>query len=78
MSADPYIIMNKIRKCTESGIHIKTKNNLRTDAVIKFNWIEKNHEDGIWLEGNENFSIVAKNHHINNNRRAGVKASDLA
>ena len=55
-----------------------TKNNLRSDAVIKFNWIEKNHEDGIWLEGNENFSIVAKNHHICSNRKAGIKASEMA
>lgn len=44
-------MMNTIRKCQECGIHVITKNNLRSDAVIKYNWIEKNMEDGIVLEG---------------------------
>ena len=44
--------MNKIRKCKGVGVHILTKNNLRSDAIIRYNWIEKNLEDGIafqWL-----------------------------
>jgi hypothetical protein len=43
--------MNKIRRSDTFGIHILTKNGLRADASIKFNWIEKNIEDGIVLEG---------------------------
>jgi len=43
--------MNKIIKSSEYGIHILTKNGLRSDAVIKYNWVEKNQEDGIFLEG---------------------------
>mgnify|MGYP003339836304 CR=1 FL=1 len=39
--------MNKIRKNQENGVHILTKNNLRADAVIRYNWIEKNLEDSI-------------------------------
>lgn len=70
--------MNKIRKNQENGVHILTKNNLRADAVIRYNWIEKNLEDGICCEGEENFTRIEKNHHICNNRKAGVKASDSA
>ncbi len=50
-SADPVIIMNKLRCNTAHGIHISAKNSLRSDAVVKYNWVEKNHEDGIHLEG---------------------------
>jgi len=57
-------MMNTIRKCQSCGIQIKTKNNLRSDAVIKYNWVEKNMEEGIVLEGNENYTRVEKNHHI--------------
>ena len=56
--------MNKIRKCHEAGIHVVTKNGLRSDALIKYNWVEKNHGDGILLEGDQNWSRVEKNHHI--------------
>lgn len=78
ISADPYIMMNRIHKNMEYGVYIQTKNNLRSDAVIKYNWIEKNLEDGIALEGDQNFSRVEKNHHICNNRKAGIRAGDLA
>jgi len=57
-------MMNTIRKCQSCGIQIITKNNLRSDAVIKYNWVEKNVEEGIVLEGNENYTRVEKNHHI--------------
>jgi len=76
ISADPYIIFNKITKNSEFGVHILTKNALRADAIIKFNWIEKNLEDGIHLEGHENYTRVEKNHHICNNRKAGIKVSE--
>lgn len=55
-----------------------TKNELRADAVIKFNRIEKNLENGIILEGNQNFSIVDKNYYIKQNRKAGIKIMDKA
>jgi hypothetical protein len=35
-------------------------------------------EDGIVLEGDQNFTRVEKNHHICNNRKAGIKTSDCA
>ena len=71
-------MMNQIRKCREHGIQVITKNNLRSDAVIRYNWVEKNLEDGISIEGEENYSRVEKNHHVCMNRKAGVKASDGA
>jgi len=78
ISSDPYIIMNKIRRSDTCGIHILTKNGLRSDAVIKYNWVEKNMEDGIQLEGDQNFSRVEKNYHISSNRKAGIRASEQA
>jgi F-box protein 11 len=70
--------MNKVNKCQESGIHIIAKNTLRSDAVVKYNWVEKNLEDGIHIEGDQNYTRVEKNHHICNNRKSGIKASDRA
>lgn len=78
ISADPVISMNKIRKNMESGISILTKNGLRSDAVVKYNWVEKNFGDGIVLSGDQNFTRVEKNHHICQNRKAGVKTQDMA
>jgi F-box protein 11 len=78
VSSDPYIMMNKISKNREFGIHIYTKNNLRSDAIIRYNWVEKNLEDGIALEGEENYTKVEKNHHICHNRKAGIRSSDYA
>ena len=43
--------MNKCTKNLEHGIHIIAKNTLRSDAVVKYNWVEKNLEDGIHIEG---------------------------
>jgi hypothetical protein len=77
-SSDPNIFMNKVRKNKENGIHTLTKHNLRCDAVIKYNWIEKNLENGISVVGTENFTLVEKNHHITQNRKAGIKASEGA
>ena len=71
-------MFNKIRKNECNGIHILTKNNLRADAVIRYNYVEKNLEDGICCEGEENFTRIEKNHHICNNRKSGIKASDAA
>ena len=56
--------MNMIRKNTNNGIHIITKNGLRSDAVVRYNWVEKNLEDGIAVEGEENYARIEKNHHI--------------
>ena len=67
ISADPDIMMNKVRKNKEFGIHILTKNNLRSDALIRYNWVEKNLEDGIACEGEENYTRIEKNHHISHN-----------
>lgn len=78
ISADPDIFMNKIKKNKENGIHILTKNGLRSDACIRYNWVEKNLEDGIAIEGEQNFSRIEKNHHICSNRKAGIRASDQA
>jgi|TARA_B110001450_G_C17576367_1_gene463005 hypothetical protein len=64
VSGDPDIFMNMIRKNKENGIHIITKNGLRSDAVVRYNWVEKNLEDGIAVEGEENYARIEKNHHI--------------
>lgn len=77
-SADPNIMMNNIKKNKEHGILIMTKNSLRSDALIRYNWIEKNLEDGISIEGEENYTRIEKNHHICQNRKAGIRASDGA
>jgi len=78
LSSDPYIFMNNISKSQENGILIKTKNLLRSDALIKYNTVEKNLEYGIVLEGAENYTRVEKNHHINANRKAGIRISEQA
>ena len=78
ISADPIINMNKIRRNLESGIHIIAKNGLRSDAILKYNWVEKNLGDGIFLEGDQNYTRVEKNHHIDSNRKSGIKASNFA
>jgi len=73
VSADPLINMNKVMKSSECGIHVLTKNSLQAEAIIKYNWVEKNFGEGIILEGDQNFSRVEKNHHISYNKKAGVK-----
>ena len=70
--------MNKIAQCQESGIRVLTKNELRSDALIKFNCVEKNLENGIIIEGKENYTRVDKNYFIQANRKAGVKIMDSA
>lgn len=40
ISADPFIILNKIKQNYENGITIKAKNELRCDGLVKFNNIE--------------------------------------
>ena len=70
--------MNKIRKNKENGILITTKNGLRSDAIVRYNWVEKNLEDGIGVEGEENYARIEKNHHISQNRKAGIRACDNA
>ena len=57
-------MFNKIRKNECNGVHILTKNNLRSDAIIRYNYIEKNLEDGINCEGEENFTITKE--HLEN------------
>lgn len=71
-------MMNKIRKNRENGIIISTKNSLRSDAVVRYNWLEKNLEAGIQVEGEENYTRIEKNHHISHNRKAGIRASEGA
>ena len=78
ISADPIIMMNKFRKNREYGIHVLCKNNLRSECVIKYNWVERNLEDGICIEGEENYTRIEKNHHITQNRRSGIKVMDGA
>ena len=71
-------MMNKLKNNREHGLLVITKNNLRSDAVIRYNWVEKNKEEGISIEGEENFSRIEKNHHICKKRKAGIKVSDGA
>jgi hypothetical protein len=35
-------------------------------------------EDGIFCEGEENFCRIEKNHHICNNKKAGIRAADYS
>lgn len=46
--------------------------------MVKYNWVEKNHEDGIHIEGDQNYSRVDKNHHISMNKKSGIKVSNKA
>jgi F-box protein 11 len=55
ISADPFIIMNKIYKNYENGILTVSKGGLRWDALLKFNEIYKNKENGIIWGGKGNF-----------------------
>ena len=78
ISADPNIMMNKIRRNRENGIQIITKNNLRSDAVVRYNWLEKNMDCGLSIHGEENYTRAEKNHHISQNRKAGIRVQEGA
>lgn len=78
VSADPLIIMNKIRQNYENGITMIAKNELRCDGTIKFNDITKNKDNGILCAGKGNFTRIEKNGCIANNKRAGIKVVEGA
>jgi len=78
VSAEPYIVMNKIKQNFENGIVTIAKSEMRCDGLIKFNEIEKNKDNGILCAGKENYTRIEKNVMISNNRRAGIKALEGA
>lgn len=73
VSADPIILMNRIRQNVENGIVTIAKNYLRCDGTIKLNYIEKNKDNGIMCAGATNFTRIEKNPSISTNRLAGIK-----
>jgi len=78
LSADPLIIMNRIRQNVENGIVTIAKNYVRCDSTIKLNYIEKNKDSGIVCAGANNFTKIEKNPSISTNRLAGIKALECA
>lgn len=78
MSANPTIIMNKIKQNNENGIYSLAKNNVRCDGVIKFNEIERNKDNGINCCGFFNYTRIEKNQNIAHHKRAGIRVMEGA
>lgn len=70
--------MNTLSNNYENGIFTETISNKRCDALITFNKIEKNKHNGILCQGENNHTQIRRNHKINNNTMAGIKAIDSA
>ena len=77
-SAQPYILMNTFSNNYENGVFTETIKGKRCDAVISFNKIEKNKNNGILCVGENNHTEIRRNIKISNNSMAGVKAEDGA
>ena len=77
-SAQPHILMNTFVSNYENGIMTEAIKGKRCDALITFNKIEKNKMNGILCQGENNHIRIERNHKINNNSMAGVKAIDGA
>ena len=78
VSAQPTIVMNTIEKNHESGIISMTRKDLRCDALIKYNTIQRNKDCGIVCTGENNFTRIEKNLCVNQNAKAGIKAENDA
>jgi hypothetical protein len=61
LSADPIIVMNKVKQNYENGIVTIAKDFLRCDGLIKYNEIERNKENGILCAGKQNFTKIINN-----------------
>ena len=70
--------MNKFSHNNENGIVTKAKNDLRCDAIIRFNTITQNKGNGILCTGKNNHTRIEKNLTIAQNKLAGIKTSDFA
>jgi len=56
VSAQPSILFNKVRQNLENGVFCEAKKEIRCDALLQFNTIEKNNLNGVLLTGVNNFS----------------------
>ena len=74
----PLVAMNELVSNSLNGIISRAKNDLRCDALIRFNTILKNRGSGILCTGKFNFSRIEKNLTIEQNKDAGLKCSDFA
>lgn len=70
--------MNTFSNNYENGVFTETIKGKRCDAVISFNKIEKNKNNGILCVGENNHTEIRRNIKISNNSMAGVKAEDGA
>ena len=70
--------MNNLHGNYEHGIVTKAKNDLRCDAMIRFNTIIQNKGNGILCTGKNNHTRIEKNLTIAQNKNAGIKTSDFA
>jgi hypothetical protein len=61
VSAMPLVAMNELVSNSLNGIISRAKNDLRCDALIRFNTILKNRGSGILCTGKFNFSRIEKN-----------------
>ena len=77
-SAQPQILMNTFSQNYENGIFTEALKGLRCDAQITFNKIERNKNNGILCKGENNHTEIRRNHKINSNSMAGIKAIDGA
>ena len=70
--------MNTFSQNYENGIFTEALKGLRCDAQITFNKIERNKNNGILCKGENNHTEIRRNHKINSNSMAGIKAIDGA
>lgn len=77
-SAQPHILMNTFSGNYENGIFTDAQKGRRCDALIEFNKMEKNKQNGILCKGYNNHTKISRNLKISNNSLVGVKAVDGA
>ena len=70
--------MNTFTGNYQNGIFSEAVKGKRCDALITFNKIEKNKNNGILCTGENNHTRIQRNQKISNNSMAGIKAQDGA
>lgn len=78
-SAFPLVLKNRVEKNSEDGIVIKSHKKLRCMATIKENYsVVGNKQNGIRIEGMNNFSRIVENYLIGFNGLSGIRISNEA
>lgn len=78
-SCFPLILKNRIEKNQRDGLLIRSHKKLRCMAIVKENYsIVGNGQNGIQIEGVNNFTRVLENHLIGFNTLSGIRVSNEA